>query len=187
MKLSALRSTSKPSSWTVDSTPPRRGPASKSVKWQSGANSTSRCAAARPAMPPPTTAIRGEEGASVKESQIPRLCGRGRPYILAFAGLLSSERHAKPGIGTGLARKRGRTICRVTDSTRPTHNRKGVAMLVALLVVLLLLALFGLPVWPYAADWGVGYWPSGMLTLLLVVILVVALLNGGFGRRGPLV
>ena len=36
MKLSALCSTWKPSSWTVESTPPSRGPASNSVSWHAG-------------------------------------------------------------------------------------------------------------------------------------------------------
>jgi hypothetical protein len=61
---------------------------------------------------------------------------------------------------------------------------EGVNMLWALVVVLLLLAVFGMPTWPYAADWGVGYWPSGVLFVLLIVVLISAL--GSRGRlRGP--
>lgn len=61
-------------------------------------------------------------------------------------------------------------------------------MIVALLIVLLVLAVAGLPVWPYAAAWDVGYWPSGLLGLIFIVLLVMALANGGFGRtRDPLV
>ncbi len=56
MKLSALRSTSKPSRRTVERTPPSRGPASSSVRRTWGSSSIKRWAAARPAMPPPKTA-----------------------------------------------------------------------------------------------------------------------------------
>ena len=52
-----------------------------------------------------------------------------------------------------------------------------------LLVVLLLLMLVGaLPVWPYAADWNVGYFPSGLFGLVLLVVLFSAL----FSAREPL-
>lgn len=46
-----------------------------------------------------------------------------------------------------------------------------------LLVVLLLLLLGGLPVWPYSHDW--GFFPSGGLGLLLLIVLIVVL----SGRR----
>ena len=47
-----------------------------------------------------------------------------------------------------------------------------------LLVILLAMLLIGaLPVWPYAADWGLGYYPSGLFGLLLLVVLVLALLG----------
>jgi hypothetical protein len=61
-------------------------------------------------------------------------------------------------------------------------------MLVAILVLLFLLAVFGLPFWPYATAWDVGYWPSGLLFVLFLVVLIVVLTQGGFPRRGdPLV
>ena len=50
-------------------------------------------------------------------------------------------------------------------------------MMTILLVVLLVLLLGGLPVWPYSHDW--GYFPSGGLGLLLLILLVVVL----SGRR----
>ena len=43
-----------------------------------------------------------------------------------------------------------------------------------LLIILILLVLGALPLWPYSAGW--GYYPSGGLTLVLVILLVVALL-----------
>jgi len=49
-----------------------------------------------------------------------------------------------------------------------------------LLVVLLILLIIGLlPAWPYSAGW--GYYPSGGLGLILVVVLVVLALGGARG------
>ncbi len=46
-------------------------------------------------------------------------------------------------------------------------------MLGTILIVVLLLMLFGAwPSWPYSRGW--GYYPSGMLGLILIVILVLA-------------
>jgi hypothetical protein len=43
-----------------------------------------------------------------------------------------------------------------------------------LLVILLVLLLLGaLPTWPYSAGW--GYYPSGGLGLVLLIVIVVAL------------
>lgn len=45
-------------------------------------------------------------------------------------------------------------------------------MLRAVLIILLLVLLIGaFPVWPYSAGW--GYYPSGGLGLLLIVLLVL--------------
>lgn len=43
-----------------------------------------------------------------------------------------------------------------------------------LLIILLILLLLGaLPTWPYSSGW--GYYPSGGLGLVLLIIIVVAL------------
>lgn len=45
------------------------------------------------------------------------------------------------------------------------------------LIVLLVLLLIGLlPAWPYSAGW--GYYPSGGIGLLLLIVLIVALVGG---------
>lgn len=49
-------------------------------------------------------------------------------------------------------------------------------MRLILLVVLLLLLVGALPAWPYSQSW--GYYPSGGLGLLLVILLVFMLLGG---------
>jgi hypothetical protein len=46
-----------------------------------------------------------------------------------------------------------------------------------LLILLVLLLLGALPTWPYSSGW--GYYPSGGLGVVLLVLIVVALL----GRR----
>jgi hypothetical protein len=40
-----------------------------------------------------------------------------------------------------------------------------------LLVVLLLLAIFSAPAWPYSAGW--GYYPSGGAIILLIILAIV--------------
>jgi hypothetical protein len=47
-----------------------------------------------------------------------------------------------------------------------------------LLIVLILLLLGAVPAWPYSRNW--GYYPSGLLGILLVVV-VVLMLTGAFG------
>jgi hypothetical protein len=45
-----------------------------------------------------------------------------------------------------------------------------------LLIILIVLLLIGaLPAWPYSTGW--GYYPSGGLGLILLIIIVVALLR----------
>lgn len=42
-----------------------------------------------------------------------------------------------------------------------------------LLVVLILLLIGAAPVWPYSSNW--GYYPSGGLGLVLLIVLILAL------------
>ena len=46
-------------------------------------------------------------------------------------------------------------------------------MYTVLLVILVLLLLGALPMWPYSASW--GYYPSGGLGLVLVILLILVL------------
>lgn len=49
-------------------------------------------------------------------------------------------------------------------------------MLLTILVVVLLLALVGsVPTWPHSRDW--GYYPSGGLGVVLLIILVLFLIG----------
>jgi hypothetical protein len=42
-----------------------------------------------------------------------------------------------------------------------------------LLIVLILLLIGALPTWPYSAGW--GYYPSGGLGLIVLIVLILAL------------
>jgi hypothetical protein len=44
-----------------------------------------------------------------------------------------------------------------------------------LLIILVLLLIGALPTWPYSTGW--GYYPSGGLGLVVVIVLVLALLG----------
>jgi len=44
-----------------------------------------------------------------------------------------------------------------------------------LLILLVLLLIGALPAWPYSGGW--GYYPSGGLGLVLVIVLLVAVLR----------
>ena len=44
-----------------------------------------------------------------------------------------------------------------------------------LLIILMILALGAAPLWPYSSGW--GYYPSGLLAVLLVVVIVLLLVG----------
>jgi hypothetical protein len=44
-----------------------------------------------------------------------------------------------------------------------------------ILIVLVILLVLGLPTWPYAANWGYGYYPSGAAAIIVVILLILLL------------
>ena len=48
-------------------------------------------------------------------------------------------------------------------------------LIILFLVVLLVLAVGSLPTWPYSRNWGYGYYPSGGLGLILLIVLFLYL------------
>jgi Protein of unknown function (DUF3309) len=48
-------------------------------------------------------------------------------------------------------------------------------MLTILLIILVLILIGALPTWPYSAGW--GYYPSGALGVIVVVLVVLLLLG----------
>jgi hypothetical protein len=53
-------------------------------------------------------------------------------------------------------------------------------MSTVVIVLLVLLLVGALPTWPHSADW--GYFPSGGLGLILLILVILAL-TGRLGRR----
>ena len=61
----------------------------------------------------------------------------------------------------------------------PSQFTTGESMLRLILIIVLFLLLLGsLPTWGYSSGW--GYYPSGGLGLLVIIVVVLALV----GRRG---
>lgn len=50
-----------------------------------------------------------------------------------------------------------------------------VLVLTLLLLILLVLVIAGLPTWPYSRSW--GYYPSGGVGVVLVIVLILFLLG----------
>jgi hypothetical protein len=48
-------------------------------------------------------------------------------------------------------------------------------MLTILLIILVLILIGALPTWPYSAGW--GYYPSGTLGIIVIVLVVLLLLG----------
>jgi uncharacterized protein DUF3309 len=48
-------------------------------------------------------------------------------------------------------------------------------MITILIIILLLMAIGSFPAWPYSTNW--GYYPSGGLGLVLVVLVILLLLG----------
>lgn len=44
-----------------------------------------------------------------------------------------------------------------------------------LLILLIVLLLFAVPVWPYSRGW--GYFPSGILGIILVIVIILLLVG----------
>lgn len=53
-----------------------------------------------------------------------------------------------------------------------------------LLIILLVILLLGLlPIWPYTTNWGYGWYPSGGLGLILLIVVLFVVLGGAGNRR----
>ena len=57
----------------------------------------------------------------------------------------------------------------------PNANQLENTMRFLLLIILILLLLAALPTWPYSTGW--GYYPSGGLGLIVLIVLLVVLLR----------
>jgi hypothetical protein len=77
------------------------------------------------------------------------------------------------------ARLRASGFQRRTISKKGTTNLHGAGverlMRTILLIILIIVLLGALPTWPYSAGW--GYYPSGGLGLILVIVLILFLMG----------
>jgi Protein of unknown function (DUF3309) len=48
-------------------------------------------------------------------------------------------------------------------------------MITILIVILIVLTVAALPSWPYSSGW--GYYPGGLLGVILIIVLILALLG----------
>jgi Protein of unknown function (DUF3309) len=64
-------------------------------------------------------------------------------------------------------------------SQKKTTNFRGVCvgrlMRTILLIILIILLLGALPTWPYSTGW--GYYPSGGLGLILLIVIILVLMR----------
>jgi Protein of unknown function (DUF3309) len=60
-----------------------------------------------------------------------------------------------------------------TRQDHTTFRGRERIMSTILLVILILLLLGALPMWPYSGGW--GYYPSGGLGLILLIVIILAL------------
>jgi hypothetical protein len=52
------------------------------------------------------------------------------------------------------------------------YHQGGKRMSTVLLIILILLLIGALPTWPYSSGW--GYYPSGGVGLILLIVLILA-------------
>jgi hypothetical protein len=74
------------------------------------------------------------------------------------------------------AQASGSTAARIKASKVPGYNEhisKGATMGTILVIILILLLIGVLPAWPYSSGW--GYWPSGGLGLIVLILIILAL------------
>jgi Protein of unknown function (DUF3309) len=72
-----------------------------------------------------------------------------------------------------IARKNVLAYCQLVENA--AQLRGGKIMMLILTIVLVLALLGSLPTWPYSRGW--GYYPSGGLSLVLVILLILFLLG----------
>jgi hypothetical protein len=64
----------------------------------------------------------------------------------------------------------------VKSKTIDVHQTEGeYEMNLILLVILVILLVGALPTWPYSGGW--GYYPSGAIGTILIIVLILALLG----------
>jgi hypothetical protein len=82
-----------------------------------------------------------------------------------------------PDLGSGktrhlaiAARLQTREIC---SAPAPGLRRNAMSTTTILIIIIVLILIGALPTWPYSSGW--GYYPSGALGLILIILIVLAL------------
>ncbi len=76
--------------------------------------------------------------------------------------------------GEGIAGQLKSSLAYILTPGRAAKHGKPISTMPTILLVILVLLLIGaLPAWPYSTGW--GYYPSGGLGLILLIVLVLAL------------
>jgi hypothetical protein len=95
----------------------------------------------------------------------------------------NDERTVAPSTADGCGRGQGEVRRRCHGVTAGGQHRcgsavnqkRGQAMRTILLIVVIILLLGALPTWPYSAGW--GYYPSGGLGLVLLILIILAVMG----------
>jgi len=66
-------------------------------------------------------------------------------------------------------------LWKVSTKIYPTKNNKTMSLGTILLVLLILMLIGAFPTWPHSKSW--GYYPSGGLGLVAVILLILILLG----------
>ncbi len=74
-------------------------------------------------------------------------------------------------------RRTGVFICSATTYRHAQRGARTLGMNLLLTIVLVVLLLGLLPTWPYSGSW--GYFPSGTVGLILLVVLLMAIFRRG--------
>jgi len=84
--------------------------------------------------------------------------------FFAAVGILRPDRK------TSVAEQRCDGLC-----IQRVNGARGGAMFTILFVILILMLIGALPTWPYSRSW--GYYPSGGLGLIVIILLVLILIR----------
>jgi hypothetical protein len=90
------------------------------------------------------------------------------PYMEHSSGLPSAKRIYRAGRFAVAGRMPGRRVSHLLE----TWEAK---MFTILMVILILMLVGALPAWPYSRSW--GYYPSGGLGLVVVILIVLILMR----------
>jgi Protein of unknown function (DUF3309) len=78
-----------------------------------------------------------------------------------------------PDLGSGKTRHLAIAAREIYSARAPGLRRNAMSTTTILIIILVLILIGALPTWPYSSGW--GYYPSGGLGLIVLVIIILAL------------